>query len=297
MNNKPIGRYRFNPCIRALSAIVFLCALAAAVPSARGQEQYSFDTASAWNTEDGIIGGLGPGQSSTMGETIIAPDAAEVTLNDFKFYGQSYYPEGGYANLDLEAFVYAWSGNVTGTGGGAVGAPLYLGPAFTYSPPPPPGNHWDGPWTPLMVTLGQGVSLNPGQAYVIGVTLSDPACYAASSGDVEFQELGTYQIPAGTLTGDGEAVWDNNDNDFAEINSGAWSTWGNTGTLAFTADFTVVPEPPIAALAFVGVLVWVAKSFASRSSATQFGAKKEPDRWKRYANGVSSPRIPNPSSG
>ena len=259
MNDKSNSKSRSRPCLRALSTTVLLCALAASGFSARGQ--FVFDTASAWNSEDGILGSLGPGTSSTIGETIIAPDAAEVTLNSFTFYGQSH-PEGGYANLDLEAFVYAWSGNVTGTGGGAVGSPAYLSPAFTYSPPPPSGNAFDGPWTPLTVTLGtQGVSLNPGQAYVIGVTLSDPACYAASSGAVEFQELSP---PPGTLTGGGEAVWDNNSNDFAALNTSAWSTWGDTGDLSFIANFTVVPEPSINALAFVGALAWVVKSNFSR---------------------------------
>jgi hypothetical protein len=255
MADKSNWKSCFNPSLRDLSATILLCALAASEPCAHGQAPIAFDTASAWTAEGGILGSFGPGTSSTSGETIIAPDAAGVTLNSFTFYAQSL-PRGTIANLDIEAFVYAWSGNVTGTGGGAVGAPLYLSSAFTFSPPSPTGSAWDGPWTPLSVSLGAGVSLNPGQSYVIGITISDPTCYAASSGAIEFQEVPTYQIPAGTQTGGGEAVWDNNSNNFAALNNGDWSTWGNTGVMAFTADFTVVPEPAIAPIALIGAMVW-----------------------------------------
>lgn len=236
--------------LRALSALLLLI-LAIARPC--GGQQVVFNTASAWTTNAGIFIGFGPGQGTTVGETIIAPNAPEVMLNNFTFYAQAL-PSG--ANLQLQAFVYSWSGNVTGTNGGAIGSPLYLSPAFSYSPAPRVANPWAGPWTPLTATIpGQGISLDPGQAYVIGVTLSDPVNYAASTGEIEFQNVPPYQIPAGTATGGGEAVWDNNGNDFAELNTAPWSTWGNIGPLSFVADITVVPEPSVTILGLLAAAI------------------------------------------
>lgn len=248
---------QYSASLRALNATVLLCSMAACGPAARAQAPFAFNTESVWTTQGGIIGSYGPGFTSTAGETIIAPDAAAVTLNDFTFYAQSR-PRGTTASLDFEAFVYAWSGNAAGTGGGAVGSPLYLSTPFTYSPPSPTGSAWDGPWTPLTVSLGAGVSLNPGQSYVIGVTISNPTCYNASSGAIEFQEVPIYQIPVGTQTGGGEVVWDNNGNNFNALNNGAWSQ-GNGGVMAFTADFTVVPEPSSGILALAGLLALIFK--------------------------------------
>jgi hypothetical protein len=50
------------------------------------------------------------------------------------------------------------------------------------------------------------------------------------------------ELPVG-VDGNGGAVWDNNGNNFAAINTALWDTWGDTGDLAFTAHLTVVPEP------------------------------------------------------
>jgi hypothetical protein len=102
--------------------------------------------------------------------------------------------------------------------------------------------------------------LNPGGHYVVGFTLSDPADYAASSGDIEFQEVANRnpnypQLPPG-VDGNGGAVWLNNSNNFALLNTAVWDTWGDTGDLAFSAHLTVVPEPSIATLAMVGIIAW-----------------------------------------
>jgi hypothetical protein len=210
---------------------------------------------------------MGPGQSSTIAETFIAPNAASVTLNDFTFVAESYYPyNGGVANLSLRAFVYGWTGNLFGQGGRAVGSPLYLSPGFVYSPPPRPNG-----WAPLTANIAGGVALTAGQHYVMGFTLSDPADYAASSGDIECQFVPARNpnynpppIPPGVDFGGGGAVWQNNGNNFAAINTTTWDTWGDIGVMAFTADLTVVPEPSTALLALVGTGLCLGCGFGGR---------------------------------
>jgi hypothetical protein len=203
---------------------------------------------------------MGPGQSSTIAETFVAPTGPSVTLNDFSFYAESYYPyNGGIANLHLRAFVYSWSGSLTGQGGGAVGSAVYLGPSFPFSPPPRPGG-----WVPLTAQIGgAGLTLSSGQHYVMGFTLSDPADYAASQGDIEFQTVPARNpnynpppIPPGVDFGSGGAVWLNNGDNFAALNTTVWDTWGDLGVMAFTAHFTAVPEPSTAMLAFAGIALW-----------------------------------------
>jgi hypothetical protein len=188
---------------------------------------------------------MGPGQTATFGETFVPP-SGNVTLNDFTFYADSYYPSGGFANLHLRAFVYAWSGSMFGSGGRAVGNPLYLSSSFTFSPPPR-GSGWGS----LTATIGgSGLTLDPAQHYVMGFTLSNPSDYAASQGDIEFQfvparnpNYNPSPIPAGVDFGGGGAVWMNNSNNFAILNTAVWDTWGDIGVMAFTAHFTLVPEP------------------------------------------------------
>lgn len=209
---------------------------------ARAQQTVTFDTTPYWPEVEGIVGGLGPDvPTTTMGETFVAPSGGSVFLNDFTFYGQSYYPyNGGIATLYLQAFVFQWSGN------GATGIPLYLGPAFIYSPQPRPNG-----WTPLTVDFGAGISgvaLVPDDVYVMGVTLSNPVNYAASSGDIEFQDIPGITFPE-SANGGGGACNLNNGDDFAALTT---SPWGGGAALSFTADLTVVPEPSGISLLLLG---------------------------------------------
>lgn len=219
----------FRPARAAIIAMLLpLSAIATSV---------QFNTEPYWGTYQGILGGLGPGQSSTIGETFVAPTGGSVILQDFSFVAQSYYPSGSSANLELQAFIYSWSGGLRGQGGGAVGGALYLGPTFEYSPPPRAQG-----WAPLTANLGSGVPLTPGGHYVIGFTLSNPANYSASQGDIEFQEVstrGSYPTLPASVDGGGGAVWDNNGSNFGALNTTTWDTWGDTGDMSFTADFSV----------------------------------------------------------
>jgi hypothetical protein len=238
-------------------------------PIAATADAVEYNTAQYWTPTAGILAGMGPDQSSTTGETFIAPQGGSVTLDDFSFYAQSYYGgtgySGGVAHLDVQAFVFAWSGSMTGKGGGAIGNAFYLGPSFQFDPP---DGGFNGPWTALTATIGgSGLTLNPGQDYVLGFTVSNPSDYAASSGDIEFQEVparNPYEppLPPGA-GGGGGAVWDNNGNNFGALNTATWDTWGDTGDLAFTADFTTaVPDVSSTMLMLLGSafgVMWCAR--------------------------------------
>lgn len=90
-----------------------------------------------------------------------------------------------------------------------------------------------------------GVVLQPGQKYVMGFTMSDPDDYAASGGQLAFQlaPMNHFLLPLGFDFGGGSAVWMDNTNNFAALNSRPWDTSGYIGAMAFTAHFDVVPTP------------------------------------------------------
>jgi len=220
----------------------------------------TYDTATYWSSLDGSVGGVGPTASSTIGQTFLAPNGPLVTLNDFSFRAESYFPYDGVANLYLRAFVFSWSGSLIGNGGGAVGNPLYMSSPFLFSPPNRPNG-----WVPLSATIGgNGITLAPGQPYVMGFTISNPADFAASQGAIEFQYLSVRTppspVPANVNFGSGGVVWLNNGNYFPSLNTAIWSTWGDIGAMAFSAHFTVVvPEPSSAALVLLAIGVVVCR--------------------------------------
>lgn len=205
-----------------------------------------YDTTGYWT--GGVLGFFGPGQGTTFGETFTAPSGGGYVLSDFSFYAQS---SGSVASLYLQPFVFEWSGPMTGPGGGATGNALYLGSTFLFSPPSGPGG-----WTRL--TANPDVGLISGFNYVMGFTLSDPANYAASRNNIEFEE--TPPLTSSVDTGGG-AVWLNNGNNFAAINTTTWSTSGDTGDFAFSAQLTTtVPEPATPLLACLAVVLWVIRN-------------------------------------
>jgi hypothetical protein len=178
------------------------------------------------------LGGMSAEITSTVGQTIIAPNGENVRLKDFAFYVDTY----GATDLVVRPFVFAWSGQVKGAGGGAVGDPLYLGAPLRV--PPATG------WRPLKAAIGiEGLLLNSGEPYVIGFTMSYPAESAASwgNGGLVFEILTGVVLPAGLDLGGG-AVWMNNSNNFAALNTVVWDTWGYVGPLTFNVRFTTGPS-------------------------------------------------------
>jgi hypothetical protein len=217
---------------------------------AHAQGTLTFNNTPLWSQNDDLFDGLGPSAgTATVGETLIAPTGQDVMLDNFSFVAE------GPANLEVQAFVFEWSGNMVGAGGGAVGNPVYLSPEFNFSPTG---------WVPLAANIGgEGVALAAGQHYVVGFTISSPLYYSASTGGVEFELVPRDIIPQGAYGGGG-AVWMNNGNNFAALNSQTWSTDGDYGDVGFTANFTVVPEPSIPMLSAVGVAIWMGVAIARK---------------------------------
>src|ERR1700677_4625288 len=86
---------------RARKNSQFVCSMSAALvvslwPIAATADAVEYNTAQYWTPTAGILAGLGPGQSSTTGETFVAPQGGHVTLDDFSFFAQSYYGGTGY---------------------------------------------------------------------------------------------------------------------------------------------------------------------------------------------------------
>jgi hypothetical protein len=191
----------------------------------------------------------------------LAPTGGDVKLNDFTFFAASN-PAGPVANLHLRAFVYHWS-NLPNGGAGAVGNPVYLSQSFLFVSPSSSQE-----WAPLTFDFGaDGLALNPGDRYVMGFTLSDPADYAASVGNVGLKIDVVHSryydpppIPPGVDFGSGSLVTLTSSNNFAALNTIPWGVWDSTeqtDAMTFTAHFTVVPEPstPLLATVVAGFLM------------------------------------------
>jgi len=196
-----------------------------------------FDTTTSWDGSSGIST-FGNPDTATYGQTFVAPSGA---LDDFTFYLNG---EVG-VSLSMKAFVWSWSGPLQGNGGQATGAPLYLSSTSI----PFSGT---GAYQAITIDTG-GVTLTPGSDYVIGLTISDPADYAASSGVTSWGAV-LFQHPAND--GGGGFVFYNmsEGGTFSALNTSVWDTFGDFGDVAFKADFSggTVPEPAAISLIVLG---------------------------------------------
>jgi hypothetical protein len=212
-------------------AILFVAAVATHANAAT-----SFDTTTSWDGS-GSISAFGNPNTATYGQTFVAPSSL---LDDFTFYVDG---EVG-VSLSMKAFVWSWSGPLQGNGGQATGTPLYL--SSTSIP-------FSGTGVFQAVTINTGgVTLTPGSDYVIGLTISDPADYAASSGTASWGAL-LFQHPAND--GGGGFVFYNNGGTFGALNTSVWDTFSDFGDVAFKADFSGsgVPEPAAISLIVLGL--------------------------------------------
>ena len=184
----------------------------------------TYDTMSYWNQSSRIQWFAVP-DTTTYGETFLAPgigSAPEVGLDSFSFN-----LKGAIAatRLDMTAVVFGWSGPLTGAGGGAVGAPLYIShEELLYT-----GNQWE-----TLTVNTPGVALVPGSPYVIALTMSDPDKFAASIGHAAWALT---QAPS-TAAGGGGFVFVNSGNTGIESLAGTWSGTRDYGSLAFQAVFS-----------------------------------------------------------
>lgn len=192
-----------------------------------------YTTMPSWVPNSDIIGSFGYPDTATYGQTFIAP--SDNILEDFSFQLE------GAETLYLRGFVLAWNGPVQGNGNGT-GAFLYLSPsALVYN--------GTNAFQTFTVNTG-GVTLNAGDDYVVGLTVSDPSDYNLNTGSIVWG--GVNPEPLGD--GGGGFVYINNNSNFAELNSGATWTGQYTADAAFTADFTsATPEPASFALIGLGL--------------------------------------------
>lgn len=80
----------------------------------------TYDTSPYFMPFENYFAGFRPDSTSTIAETFTAPAGQSVRLTDFTFYTEGYFSTDA-QELHLRPIVYAWSGNLIGTGGGAVG--------------------------------------------------------------------------------------------------------------------------------------------------------------------------------
>lgn len=191
--------------------------------------------------------------SSTYGQTFYAPSDNVLTSFTFQIAGD------GPTSLQYQAFVYAWDGPLRGYGGQAVGSALFQSGPSTFTAD---GTSSFPDYQFQAVTVNTGLtSLVAGQAYVIFLTISDPADYDQSSGNTVW---GLNFSAHGANGGGGGFVFANNMNDPSLLTSSPWDTFSDIGDLAFEATFTAVPEPATAALAGVGLACVVAAATRRR---------------------------------
>ncbi|HEY1685358.1 MAG TPA: hypothetical protein VGG19_11385 [Tepidisphaeraceae bacterium] len=165
--------------------------------------------------------------SPTIGETFIDPAGATI-LNYFTFYLQG--AAGSQINFQGEVFNWTGSllaGDASRGAQGTAGAPLYTSSTINYTA--------DNLWDAVTINIPGGVAVAPGNPYVIDITATDGA------GNATFGNTWLY------LTGDfgpttGGSV---NFSNPPATEYGPWNEpgFGFYGDLAFTADFSSVPEP------------------------------------------------------
>lgn len=188
-----------------------------------------FNTVPAWNGSSSIEP-FGSPNTASYGQTFIAP--ADNVLQSFTFYLE------GTAYLQLQAEVYAWTGNLLGGNSPqqATGPALFTSAPITVAPT-------SGIFAPVAVNTG-GVTLTAGAHYVALFTISgpDPTDFTNSSGRDTWGEISSHVAN----NGGGGFNFDNNESNFAGLTGAPWDDFGtDLGDSAWTATFSAsaIPEP------------------------------------------------------
>ncbi len=204
----------------------------------------SYDTTGSWNGHDFEASfGAGSSNTATYGETFVGPSGQISYLRDFSFHIK---PSTG-VHLQMAAYVFAWTGPLTGHGGHVTGSALYASPTVKLD-----GN---GSFQTVSFNPEGAAKFNPGSSYVAFLSVSSPnndtTNYNASTANGT-STWGFIALPQGggshpAGNGGGGFVYDNNGSSFTSLTS-TWTTVSDLGDLAWTADFQAVPEPSALAL-------------------------------------------------
>jgi hypothetical protein len=230
---------------RLLLAALTALALLVGGQSARANF-VSYDTTGSWNGHN-FEASFGAGtfdpvtmrsNTATYGETFVGPSGQISYLRDFSFHIK---PSAG-VHLQMAAYVYAWTGPLTGNGGHVTGSALYTSPTVKLD-----GN---GSFQTVTFNPEGAAKFNPGSSYVVFLSVSSPnndtTNYNAST-LYGITSWGFVTIPHPSGNGGGGFVYDNNGSSFTSLTS-TWTTVSDLGDLAWTADFQAVPEPSTLAL-------------------------------------------------
>ena len=201
--------------------------LAATMLLASAANAVTIDTTSFWDGYS-AIGSFGGSATGVYGEAFTAPGGA---LNSFTFHVNTSVP------LNVVGQVYAWSGALTGGNGpqGATGSALFTSSAFTVAAT-------EGGFGAVTVNTG-GVALTTGNNYVI--LLAD---LGGDGGNASWAIVSGHPVAF-----DGGFQFYNNDYTLGSINTSAWDSFGDFGSLSYSASFGgAVPEPASWALLITG---------------------------------------------
>lgn len=207
---------------------------------------FTYDTSSLWDGSAALFPfGAGADATGTYGQTFIAPDNV---MDDFTFYvelctqSQSDCAPRQDGSLQLQAEVYAWSGDLSGgPTGAATGSALFTSAPITLNA--------TGDFQAVTVTTG-GLALVPGATYVALFTVSgpDPTDYTQSTAQAQWGYL-PFSHPAGD--GGGGLGFALTGSSYSSISAGTWDSSADTldfGDFAWTANFShqntvQTPEP------------------------------------------------------
>lgn len=248
--------------ISSLASFTFLCI---PILTSSAQADITLDTVPVWNGSDTAdappgyvtyqsIGQFGTaaqnaGNTPTIGETFIDP-AGATALNSFTFYLQG----ATGSQISFQGEVFNWTGSLLAGDAslgaqGTTGSPLYSSPTINYTA--------DNLWDAVTINIPGDVAVTPGNAYVIDLTAT------VGTGNATFGNTWLY------LTGDfgGTTGGSVNFSNPPATEFGPWNEpgFGFFGDLAFTADFSSVPEPTsmIAGLSLLSLLAPRSKAHGS----------------------------------
>ena len=211
-------RRRTAPAVAPAIAAAVAAGVALSAGAGAARADTVIDTVSHWNGTDWLES-LGEPNTATMGQTFTVP-AGDTSLASFTFHLIDFVD-----HITFDAYVHAWDGEK------ATGPALFHAGPFTTD-----NNDGNGGFEAFKIDTG-GLQLDAGQQYVAYFTASD------------YFQGGVHWANPAYLWSDhydgGGLVFRNNGTDLSLLTTTPWETFIGDGVddLAFTMEFTAVPEP------------------------------------------------------